>query len=109
MTAETIDTLRRDMTAAAASLADATRRASNAYDAMLAAALPIADAIAIGGAPSDSAVTAFRIRRENLAAEYDRHDIARERFHRSADRFHAAESANRAAVLADERKMQEGR
>ena len=63
MTAETLDTLRRDMTAAAASLADATRRASAAYDAMLAAALPIADAIAIGGLPSDSAVTAFRIRR----------------------------------------------
>ena len=109
MTAETIDTMRRDMTAAAASLADATRRASNAYDAMLAAALPIADAIAIGGAPSDSAVTAFRIWRENLAAEYDRYDLARERFHRAADRFHAAESQNRAAVLADERNLQECR
>jgi hypothetical protein len=109
MTAETLDTLRRDMTAAAASLADATRRASNAYDAMLAAALPIADAIAIGGAPSDSAVTAFRIRCESLAVAYDAADLARERFHRAADRFHAAESQNRAAVLADERRLQEGR
>ena len=108
MTAETLDTLRRDMTAAAASLADATRRASNAYDAMLAAALPIADAIAVGGAPSDSSVTNFRIRRENLAVAYDAADLARLKFHAAADRFHAAESANRAAVLADERRLQEG-
>ncbi len=109
MTAETLDTLRRDMTAAAASLADATRRADAAYDAMLAAALQIADAIADGGAPSDSAVTAFRILRESLAAMFDAADLARERFASLADRYHAAESANRAAVLADERKLQEGR
>ena len=94
------------MTAAAASLADATRRASNAYDAMLAAALPIADAIAIGGAPSDSAVTNFRIRRESLAASYDAADLARLRFHAAAEKFHAAESQNHAAVLADERELQ---
>lgn len=102
MTEETIDTLRRDMTAAAASLADATRRADAAYDAMLAAALPIADAIAIGGAPSDSAVTNFRIRRESLAVAYDAADLARLKFHAAAEKFHAA-------VLADERKLQEGR
>jgi hypothetical protein len=109
MTAENIDTLRRDMTAAAASLADATRRSANAYEALLQAALPIADAVAAGGEPADSAVTSFRIWRENIAAEYDRYDLARERFHRAADRFHAAESANRAAVFADERRLQEGR
>ena len=109
MTAETLDTMRRDMTAAAASLADATRRADAAYDAMLAAALPIADAIAIGGAPSDSAVTAFRIRRESLAASYDAADLARLRFHAAAEKFRISESANRAAVIADERKLQEGR
>lgn len=109
MTAENLDSLRRDMTAAAASLADATRRASAAYDAMLSAALPIADAIAVGGLPADSAVTAFRIRRESLAVAYDAADLARLKFHRAADRFHAAESANRAAVLADERRLQEGR
>lgn len=109
MTAETLDTLRRDMTAAAASLADATRRAESAYDAMLSAALPIADAIAIGGAPSDSAVTAFRIRRESLAASYDSADLARLRFHAAAEKFRISESANRAANIADERKLQEGR
>ena len=109
MTAETLDTLRRDMTAAAASLADTTRRASAAYDAMLAAALPIADAIAVGGLPSDSAVTAFRIRRESLAASYDAADLARIRFHAAAEKFHIAESEARVRDLADERRLQEGR
>ena len=109
MTAETLDTLRRDMTAAAASLADATRRASAAYDAMLSAALPIADAIAIGGLPSDSAVTAFRIRRESLAVAYDAADLARIKFHAAAEKFHIAESEARVRALADERRLQEGR
>ena len=109
MTAETLDTMRRDMTAAAASLADATRRASNAYESMLSAALPIADAIAIGGAPSDSAVTAFRIKRESLAAAYDAADLARIKFHAAAEKFHIAESDARVRDLADERHLQEGR
>ena len=109
MTAENLDTLRRDMTAAAASLADAENGAKSAYESMLTAALPIANAVEEDRPVADSAVTAFRIRREALSVEFNRADLARERFHRAADRFHAAESQNRAAVLADERRLQEGR
>ena len=109
MTAETLDTLRRDMTAAAASLADATRRSANAYEALLQAALPIADAVAAGGLPADSDVTAFRIFRENLAKAYDAADLARIKFHAAAERFHIAESEARIRDLADERRLQEGR
>lgn len=109
MTAETLDTLRRDMTAAAASLADATRRADATYDALRDAAIPIAGAIAAGALPADSAVTAFRIRRESLAVAYDAADLARIKFHAAAEKFRISESANRAANIADERKLQEGR
>lgn len=109
MTAETLDTLRRDMTAAAASLADATRRSANAYEALLQAALPIADAVAAGGEPADSAVTSFRIFRENLAKAYDAADLARIKFHAAAERFHIAESEARIHDLADERRLQEAR
>jgi hypothetical protein len=109
MTAETLDTLRRDMTAAAASLADAENGAKSAYESMLTAALPIANAVEEGRPVADSAVTAFRIRRESLAASYDAADLARLKFHAADEKFHAAESQNRATILADERRLQEGR
>ena len=58
---------------------------------------------------AEIARAAFRIRLESLAASYDSADLARIKFHAAAESYHLAESANRAAVLADERKLQEGR
>jgi hypothetical protein len=109
MTAETLDTLRRDMTAAAASLTDEKARSAAAYSELLIAALRVANAIADGRQASSFDISEFRTGREFLAVKLDREELARAKFRAIAAKFHERARSESAFVLADERALQEGR
>ena len=109
MTAETLDSLRRDMTAAAAFLADEQARSAAAYSEVLIAALRVANAIADGRQASSFDISEFRTGREFLAVKLDREELAREKFRAIAAKFHERARSESAFVLADERRLQEGR
>lgn len=109
MTAETLDTLRRDMTAAAAFLADEKARSAAAYSELLIAALRVASAIADGHPASSFDISEFRTGREFLAVKLDREELAREKFRAIAAKFHEKARSEAVFLLADERRLQEGR
>lgn len=108
MTAETLDTLRRDMIAAAASLADEKARYEAAYSELLQSALCIANAVADGRAPAPFDVSDFRAGRDFLAVKFSRIELARKKFVEIEARFFERQRDERAFVLADERRLQEG-
>ena len=109
MTAETLDTLRRDMTDAAASLADEKARSEAAYGELLKSALRVANAIADGHPASSFDISEFRTGRDFLAVKLDREELARERFRAIAAKFHEKARSEADFLLADERRLQEGR
>lgn len=113
MTAETLDTLRRDMTAAILEADKARTNAGLLYSKFIWAAIAIANIAADGETPDESRVTRYIVARATYAEAAHDSALADERRDRAIAAFNRAkadaESARIAANIADERRLQEGR
>lgn len=113
MTAETLDTLRRDMTAAILAADKARTACDLLYSKFVWAAIAIANLAADGETPDESGVTRYIVARATYAEAAHDFALAEERRDRAIAAFNRAkgeeESARIVADMGDERRLQEGR